>query len=674
MSTNQYMDLFLEESEEHLQAINSNLLELEKSPEDLALVNEIFRSAHTLKGMAATMGFEDLTTLTHQMENVLDAIRNEEINVTTDLLNVVFDSVEDLEQMVIDISQGGSGQKDISAIVKELERTAHAADGVAAAEVDDEEEQVATAQTNVVYDEFVQNVLTQAFEEEYNVLQTVITLRTDCVLKRARIFMILEALEGQAEIIHASPSVEDLEEENFDYEFTLTLTSHKESGIIKELISKVSEVESVEVIELNPSDLETPSTKEEETATPSPKTESKKEAKKEAKKEDAPNKRTGITSKSIRVNIDRIDQLMRSFEELLIYRGRLEQLSKENGNKESIETLEKMTRVSNDLQNLILSMRMVPVEQVFNRFPRMVRSLSQEMGKKINLNITGADTELDRTVVDQIGDPLVHLIRNSLDHGLELPEERKQKGKSEAGNINLKAYHSGNHVIIEVGDDGAGINREKVAAKAVKSGVISEEQGEQLPDHEVYDLLFASGFSTADQISDVSGRGVGLDVVKTTIESLGGSITVTSTPGEGSLFAIELPLTLSIIQALLVKVAEETYAISLSSIKETTIVPTKDIRTVQHQKVINFRGAVIPIVSLRKTFGFSKTEQEECPAVIVQKGDKMAALLVDSLIGQEEIVIKSLGEFLVNVYAISGATILGDGKVALIIDSNALIS
>ncbi|SFE83121.1 chemotaxis protein CheA [Alteribacillus iranensis] len=666
MSTNQYMDLFLEESEEHLQAVNANLLELEKEPDNLSLVNEIFRSAHTLKGMAATMGFEDLTALTHQMENVLDAIRNEEIQVETDILNVVFDAVEDLEEMIIDISQGGSGSKDTTVIVSQLEQVL---EGSSVSDfVEKTEREQPAFDSNVEYDGFVQSVLTQAFEEEYHVYQVQVELREDCVLKRARIFMIMEGLEGKAEIIHSSPSVEELEEEKFDYQFTMTLTSMKNAEEIEKIVSHVSEVASVNVKPLTEKEI-APVTQEKETE----KSETEKKVEKE--KSEPANKPVGggITSKSIRVNIDRIDQLMRSFEELLIYRGRLEQLAKENGNKDSIETLEKMTRVSNDLQNLILSMRMVPVEQVFNRFPRMVRSLSQELGKKINLRITGADTELDRTVVDQIGDPLVHLIRNSVDHGLELPEERLEKNKQEAGEIHLKAYHSGNHVVIEVSDDGAGINREKVASKAVKSGIITKEEADQFSDNEIYDLLFASGFSTADQVSDVSGRGVGLDVVKTTIESLGGAITVTSVPGEGSLFSIELPLTLSIILALLVRVADETYAISLSSIKETTIIPKSKIRTVHHQKVINFRDSVIPIISLRETFGFPEIDQEECPAVIVQKGEKMVALLVDSLIGQEEIVIKSLGAFLTNVHAISGATILGDGKVALILDSNAFI-
>ncbi|WP_240376758.1 chemotaxis protein CheA [Bacillus piscicola] len=678
MSTNQYMDLFIEESEEHLQAVNTNLLALEKDPENLPIVNEIFRSAHTLKGMAATMGFEDLTKLTHQMENVLDAIRNEQLKVTTDILNVVFDAVEFLEKMIIDISQGGDGKEDIIAIVSELEKVENGVADELAAPANSLQEETTASPLNkdVVYDDYVQNVLIQAFEEGYFVYQASITLREDCVLKRARIFMILEALEGKAEIIHALPSVEDLEEEKFDFDFTMTLTSKESTEELEETIGRISEVEKVTIQSLLEADL-APS---EEPGQPSPSpavdadagTEEKVE--RPTKEESKGSKSSNIASKSIRVNIDRIDQLMRSFEELLIYRGRLEQLAKESDNKENIETLEKMTRVSNDLQNLILSMRMVPVERVFNRFPRMVRSLAQEMGKHINLKITGADTELDRTVVDQIGDPLVHLIRNSVDHGLELPDVRLERNKPATGVIQLRAYHSGNHVMIEIEDDGAGIDRDKVVQKAVSSGLISKEEGEQLPNSEVYDLLFSSGLSTADQISNVSGRGVGLDVVKTTIESLGGAITVTSTPGEGSLFTIELPLTLSIILALLVKVEEETYAISLSSIKETTIIPKSSIRKVHEQKVVNFRDSVIPIISLRETFGFPEEEQEECPAVIVQKGDKQAALLVDSLIGQEEIVIKSLGEFLTNVFAISGATILGDGKVALIIDSNALVS
>ncbi|MEG0381424.1 MAG: chemotaxis protein CheA, partial [Kurthia sp.] len=319
---------------------------------------------------------------------------------------------------------------------------------------------------------------------------------------------------------------------------------------------------------------------------------------------------------------------------------------------------------------------MVPVETVFNRFPKMVRQLSRDLKKKINLEIIGAETELDRTVIDEIGDPLVHLIRNALDHGVESPAERLAAGKSEEGSVELRAYHSGNHVFIEIEDDGAGINRDKVLAKAIAKGVVTEEASLSLTNNQINELILASGFSTADVISDVSGRGVGLDVVKSTIEALGGNISIESEYGKGSLFSIQLPLTLSIISVMLVEIEKEVYAIPLSSIIETSIIKRSDILNAHNQKVIDFRGKVVPLVFLDETFEVpaSDIEKDEfLSVVLVRKGDKMAGLVVDSFIGQQEIVLKSLGNYLTNVFAISGATILGNGQVALIIDCNALI-
>ena len=340
------------------------------------------------------------------------------------------------------------------------------------------------------------------------------------------------------------------------------------------------------------------------------------------------------------------------------------------------DTVERMTRVSGDLQNIILNMRMVPVETVFNRFPKMVRQLSRDLKKKINLEIIGAETELDRTVIDEIGDPLVHLIRNALDHGIESPEERLAAGKPETGSVELRAYHSGNHVFIEIEDDGAGIDRERVLQKAISKGVVTEEASHSMTDNQINELILASGFSTAEVISDVSGRGVGLDVVKSTIESLGGSISIESEHGKGSLFSIQLPLTLSIISVMLVEIEKEVYAVPLSSIIETSIIKRSDILNAHNQKVIDFRGKVVPLVFLDEIFEVPREDHEDdgfLSVVLVRKGDRIAGLVVDSFIGQQEIVLKSLGNYLTNVFAISGATILGNGQVALIVDCNALI-
>ncbi|MEK4030174.1 MULTISPECIES: chemotaxis protein CheA [Bacillaceae] len=677
MEVNQYLEVFIDESKEHLQAINENLLELEKNPEDLAIVNEIFRSAHTLKGMSATMGYEDLANLTHKMENVLDAIRNHKLKVTADILDVVFASIDDLEAMVQDIAAGGAGKRDVSDIVDKLLKIENGEMvSETASSVQIEASPSVSPSSTIKYDEFEYTVIQQSKEQGFTCFEIAIELRSDCVLKAARVFMVFEVLEKCGEVIKSTPSTEELEAEQFDERFVVTLITQESSDDIESKVKKVSEVERVTVSEfIVPSTEIEEATKEvaaavvpDSPAPPQEKTEKKEEPK-------SSNKQQSVSNKTIRVNIERLDILMNLFEELVIDRGRLEQISGELNNPELNETVERMARISGDLQTIILNMRMVPVETVFNRFPRMVRQLARDLNKKINLEIIGAETELDRTVIDEIGDPLVHLIRNALDHGVETPEERRAKGKPEEGTVKLKAYHSGNHVFIEIEDDGAGINKEKVLNKALSKGIVTEEQVASMTDNQIYELILASGFSTADTISDISGRGVGLDVVKTTIESLGGSISIEATEGAGSVFLIQLPLTLSIISVMLVEVEKEKYAIPLSSIIETAIVKKEDVLNAHTQQVIDFRGKIVPLVFLEKIFEVPRESKEDefYSIVIVRKGDKMAGLVVDSFIGQQEVVLKSLGNYLSNVFAISGATILGDGQVALIVDCNALI-
>lgn len=666
METNQYLDLFLDESSEHLQSINDNLLELEKNPDELSYVNEIFRSAHTLKGMAATMGYEDIANLTHKMENVLDRIRNEELNVTSQLLDVLLNAVETLESMVASISSGGDGKQDVSHLIEQLDQIDKGKDMQAAAPTT-QATQSQSETKNLEINEYEKTVIAQSKEQGFEPLLITVYLREDCLLKAARAYMVFELLDKYGEVIKSEPSVEKLEEENFENEFTLIYVTKESQEDIQKKIMKVSEIEKVEI-----------SIFKEEVKESSPKQEApKNEAPKAENKQAKPSAKTKLnaSSKTIRVNIERLDQLMNLFEELVIDRGRLEEISKDLNVKELSETVEKMSRISSDLQNIILTMRMMPIEQVFNRFPRMVRSLSKELNKQVNFEIVGAETELDRTVIDEIGDPLVHLIRNSLDHGIESPEERKKNGKDPAGNVILKAYSSGNHVFIEVEDDGAGINVDKVLKKAIENGVVNANEAERLTDEQIYQLIFASGFSTAEVVSDVSGRGVGLDVVRTKIESLGGTVFVESERGKGSRFIIQLPLTLSIISVLLVEIGSEKYAIPLSSIIETAIISEKDMLHAHNQKVIDFRGKVVPLIFLNELFEVpdSKQTDEFYSIVIVKKGEKMAALVVDEFIGQQEVVLKSLGNYLTNVFAISGATILGDGQVALIIDCNALI-
>ncbi|MDQ0175801.1 chemotaxis protein CheA [Bacillus chungangensis] len=682
MEMSQYLEVFIDESKEHLQSCNEHLLELEKNPEDLSIVNEIFRSAHTLKGMAATMGFEDLANLTHMMENVLDAIRNEKLHVTADILDVVFLAVDDLEEMLESIATGGDGKKDVTSIVEQLQRIENGDIPSPTAQ----QETAATAQaekTYADYDQFEQTVIQQSNEQGFSCYEITIVLRSDCLLKTARVYMVFEVLEKCGEVIKSVPSVEQLEEEQFDQHFTVTIVTKEPKEDIEKKVMKVSEIESVSIAVITAEQFrQQPQLEQEKTADAKPTekgpiVQSKKTEEKRANQAKA-SKSVGtkqINNKTIRVNIERLDILMNLFEELVIDRGRLEQISRDLNHAELDETVERMSRISGDLQNIILTMRMIPVETVFNRFPRMVRQLARDLNKKMTLEIIGAETELDRTVIDEIGDPLVHLLRNALDHGIETPEVREANGKPPEGTIKLKAYHSGNHVFIEIEDDGAGINRKKVLQKAIEKNVVTPEMAANLTDKQVNELILASGFSTASTISDVSGRGVGLDVVKTTIESLGGSITIDSVEGEGSTFFIQLPLTLSIISVMLVELQKEKYAIPLSSIIETAIINKSDILNAHNQEVIDFRGKVVPLVFLKDVFEVPQIEEEDefLSVIIVRKGEKLAGIVVDSFIGQQEIVLKSLGDYLSTVFAISGATILGDGQVALIVDCNELI-
>ncbi|GAA5415125.1 chemotaxis protein CheA [Paraliobacillus ryukyuensis] len=673
MEMNEYLDVFIEESKEHIQSLNNHLLELENDPTNMDKVNEIFRSAHTLKGMSATMGFQDLADLTHKMENVLDAIRNDKIELDSDILDVVFNAVDNLESMVFDIIDGGDGKKDVSQLVAQLEAIEQ---GEVISNTAPEQSAATTSNAQQTIDigsldQFETTVLQQSSDSGFFNYKIHVQLEEGCLLKAARVYMVFEVLEQMGEVVKSEPTVTELEEEKFENDFTVLLVSKEDQDTIEQKIMKVSEIKKVEISIFDINQIQANDSKEEQS----------KEQKSASKQKNEPandktnTKSTHVTSKTIRVNIERLDALMNLFEELVIDRGRLEQISATMKDTELQETVEHMTRISGDLQNIILNMRMVPIDQVFNRFPRMVRQLAKDLNKQIDLVIYGAETELDRTVIDEIGDPLVHLIRNGLDHGIETPEERKQQGKDEKGTLTLNAYHSGNHVFIEISDNGAGINRDKVAKKAIENGVITEEQVANLTDSQINQLIFESGFSTADKISDISGRGVGLDVVKNTIESLGGSIRIESEFGKGSLFSIQLPLTLSIISVLLVEVQKEKYAIPLSSIIETAIVNKNDIMHAHNKQVIDFRGKVVPLINLHDIFEVpgEKDDDNFYSIVLIRQGGKMAGLVVDTFIGQQEVVLKSLGDYLSDVFAISGATILGDGQVALIVDTNALI-
>ncbi|TJY43581.1 chemotaxis protein CheA [Cohnella pontilimi] len=680
---NQYLSIFIDEANEHLQSLNENMLRLEQQPEDIDIVQVIFRSAHTLKGMSATMGFEDLASLTHEMENVLDLVRNGKLSMNGNIFDTLFKGLDSLEGMIQDVVNGGTGKADVGELVQRLKAIVSgdsAGSGPASSKSSD-------LSASLLLDQFQQSVLMQSLESGHSAYYIEVAVREDCVLKAARAYMVFDVLERNGEVVKSHPSVQDIEQEKFDRSFSVYYITRMDEEALKEQISRVSEIESVRLNVIDKSSLAEMARAENEA--PAAPNAAQREA---AAASTAPAAAQPATSenaaprsapaagsaapRTIRVDIERLDSLMNLFSEMLIDRVRLEQLASEIRRGDLTETVEHMARVSSDLQNIVLKLRMVPIDSVFNRFPRMVRDLAKSLNKKVDLVISGAETELDRTVIDEIGDPLVHLIRNAVDHGIESIEDRLAAGKPEIGTVHLRAYHSGNHVFIEIEEDGRGIHRDKVLATAVKRGVVTPEAAKALTDDEVNMLIFAAGFSTADKVSDISGRGVGLDVVKAKISSLGGHVSVTSAPGKGTTFSIQLPLTLSIIAAMLVKLGSEKYAFPLSSIVETSTVKRDQIRSLHGTNIVEYRQSVIPVLSLAQLVDspdYRDAEETETEMLVIRKGDKLAAVLVDEFIGQSEIVLKTLGKYLKNLDLVSGATILGDGQVALIIDPNALI-
>lgn len=676
MDTNQYMDMFLDESHEHLQSLNDGLLSLEDNMEDTSVVNEIFRNAHTLKGMSATMGFNKIAELTHEMEDVLDLIRKEQLKLNEDIIDTLFKCVDSLGQMIDSVGNGEAEDVvDVSDLVKKLssiskpnQAAAQAAAPAAAAAAAPAENKISIELTDVDKD-----VIKQARETGMQAIHVRVTLAETCLLKSARSYMVMNALDELGDVIKSVPSAEDLEQEKFDHSFDVIIITAAEEKAVQDAVNSISEISKVEtnVIDLAAEE-KAAATASAASAPPkaaAPAPTAKKAAPAPAKKAAAAPAKKVHHSQSVRVDIEKLDTLMNLMGELVINKVRLEQIGQTHRLADLTETLEQMDRVTTDLQNIVMKVRMVPVSSVFNRFPRMVRDIAKELNKEINLTIEGEETELDRTVIDEIGDPIMHLLRNSCDHGVEEPDVRESKGKPRAGEVGLIARHEGNNVVIMVTDDGAGIDAAKIRAKAVEKGMISQEEADKMDDADAVRLIFLPGFSTADHISDISGRGVGMDVVRSKIEALSGHVDVETKIDEGSVFKIKLPLTLAIIQAMLVKVQEEMYAIPLGSIDSTINIQESEIKTVQNKEVIVLRGEIIPIIRMEKMLQVPHVkDSDETFVVVVHTGDAKAGIVVDNLIGQQEIVIKTLGSLFTGLKMFSGATVLGDGRVALILD------
>mgnify|MGYP000375011358 FL=1 len=696
MDVTQYLEIFLDETKEHLQSLSDQFMILEQEPDNMDTINEIFRSAHTLKGMAGTMGYKRMQTLTHDMENVFSEVRNNTIKVDGAMVDLLFQCLDALEEYTENIQNtGDEGTNDNEHLIKALNDYLAKNSGNGAPQPAKEEKKEPAKEEpkqeagadpgkekwrEIKLGDTEHTVIAEAKKQGKKCLGVTVYVQESCILKAARAFLVYKALEELGDMIVSVPSAQDIEDEHFEFDFSVIILTDADVETVKNAILNVSEIEAAYVGEVEPVQPEE-AVKPAAIAEAQPKEEEQPKKAAPAAPAKAADKKPiskPIVNRTVRVDIEKLDVLMNLVSELIIAKNSLVSTSSQEGiltNNTFNEQIEYLESVTTNLHESVMKVRMVPIETVVQKFPKMIRDLSKKLDKKMQLIMSGEETELDRTVVDEIGDPLMHLLRNSADHGLESAEVRKERGKPEVGSIFLNAYQDGNNVIIEVRDDGNGIDVEAVKKKAIERGTITPEQAENMADKDVIGLLFLPSFSTSEKVTDVSGRGVGLDVVKSKIESLSGEVEVKTKLGEGSTFIIRLPLTLAIIQALMVEVGGEKYAIPLGSIQTIEDVEPAEIKYVQAKEVINLRGTVIPLIRLNEVLDNESTKKpdENLLVIIVKKGDKLAGLVVDELMGQQEIVIKSLGNYINKNKIISGATILGDGEIALILDTNALL-
>ena len=707
MDVSQYLSVFLDEAKEHLQSLNDNIMILEQDPENEDCINEIFRSAHSMKGMAGTMGYTRMQNLTHDMEDVFSDVRGGKIKIKSADIDVLLqcldaiqgyvdnitenqdegtDEHQDIIKSLADIRNGGGGGEAAPAAPAESAPAAEAAPSDGPAEGADGSSDYRA----IRLDPSVKSTLEEAKSQGKKIYGVTVHIQESCILKAARGFLVFKGLEEIGEIAVSEPNTQDIEDEKFDFSFSLILITDESKEKVEEIVKSVSEVEGCECGEYDPSGAKPAEEKSEAAPAAEASTASKPaETKPAAPAQNKPaaagagggaggKKPVGkpVVNRTVRVDIEKLDVLMNLVSELIIAKNSLISAANTSGvsNGNVNEQIEYLESVTTNLHESVMKVRMVPIESVLQKFPRMIRDLNKTLGKKMELTMTGEDTEMDRTVVDEIGDPLMHLIRNSADHGIESAELRAQRGKPEVGQIFLHAFQDGNSVVIEVGDDGNGIDAEAVKNKAIEKGVVSPDQAALLTEKQCVELLFHPGFSTAKQVSEISGRGVGLDVVKSKVESLSGEVTVKTKLGEGSTWIIRLPLTLAIIQALMVIIGEEKYAIPLDSIQSIEDVSPSDIKFVENKEVINLRGSVLPLIRLSEVLDTESTKNpdEDMVVVIARKGDQLAGLVIDELMGQQEIVIKPLGKYTNKCKLISGATILGDGEIALILDTNSI--
>lgn len=685
---NEYLPVFIDEAREYLQILNEKLLVLESHPGDLDAIREIFRAAHTLKGMSATMGFTHMAEVTHLMESALQPFRDKEgVELPEELIDILFRVLDYLQMQVDNLANGEDVEPPDEELLNAL-KEASSGNIVSISRATGEKEKKETKggekTTSVSFElnDYDILVIEDALKANNVVAKIHVLMREDTMMKSVRAYMVVKTIEDHGgEVVKSVPPAEDIEQEKFDREifFLAILPPGTDINDLKKKLEGIAEIKRVDIepindvgslqkVSLTKEEKEVQAEKQEKVETTLDK--AAVATKKQAKGKEEHKEKHHI-EQLIRVPLSKLDKLMNLVGELVIYRTEL-QVAKERESQESLDgVIERIGRSIIELQNEVMSMRMTPMAFVFRRFPRMVRDLAKRFGKKVKFIIEGEETEIDRSILDKLGDPLVHLLRNAIDHGIEPPEERVAKGKPEEGHLWIRAYAEGNYVFIEVEDDGRGIDPEKVKAKAIEKGVITPEEAETLTRREIYELLFKPGFSTAEKVTDVSGRGVGLDVVKAVVEQLGGNIEIQSELGKGTKFILRLPLTLAIITALLVTVGDEVYAIPLGSVDEV-VEKDERLKKTQVGEVFILRGDVLPVYYLKDIFKVP-TDSEGQHLVVVRSAGARAAIVIDELIGQQEIVIKPLKGKYVGVPYISGATILGDGTIALITDLTQLL-
>lgn len=634
-----YLGVFIEEAKEHIESLEENLVKLEKEPYNQDLIQAIFRSFHTIKGSSGSMGFQQMTELAHLLENLLDRVRRGEVSVSSSLIDLLLQGVDFLKRMLEEITKKGQ-------------------------EPDWNMEEIFSA---------LQDFRGEKEKDDSGEYWLTVKLASDCSMKGVRAYLVISRLQDSGiEVVNTVPSLSDLEGENFGQSFDILVRTALPPEEVAKIVGSVAEIERVEVKEGEKEKKNQIEEKEEKNTISPP----------------GEQKITTNLKKTVRVDVERLDSLLNLVGELVIDRTRLEDIIQRLKDYQELvqfreilsDTTTHIGRVTNDLQMEIMKARMLPLAEVFNRFPRLIRDLARQSGKEIDFIIEGEETELDRSLLEEITDPLIHLLRNAVDHGIESREERINKGKPPQGKVILRAYQEENSVVIVVEDDGRGLDVEKIKDKVVGMGLVTPEEVSKMSEREIVDFIFYPGFSTSDEVTEVSGRGVGMDVVKRNIERVNGQVRVESQLGVGTTFYLRLPLTLAIIRALLVKVGESIYSIPLSDVVEIEKVEKKDTYWVNRVLTTLFRGKTLPLLWLEALLDSRKynfISEDEIPevlyTVVVSASSSLAGLVVDEVLGEQEIVIKSLGSYMRDVRGLGGATILGDGGISLIIDVASLL-